>query len=263
MTRIADYDQLQPVGSDNHGQFYVAPAPPRLGLPDADVVVKVFDRHVDDDSFAKIVRELKVYACAYAETLGKIYEVGRQGTRFFVVMEHFTGGSLAQGGLLDLATAVRALADAARAAHALHDVGLVHREIRPAAIMRADGRAKLVDPSLQHVVAPGRTVSGLSLESVETLEPALVRGEGANRASDVWSLGATLHFVLTGAPVLGELPADSLLKVLHHVMTAPVQLSPHLDPRVRPVIERCVAQDRRHRFGTAAELATALEGIAA
>lgn len=262
MTRIADYESLEAIGNDHHGQFYVAPAPPRLGLDAPQLVVKVFDRHIDEDSFARIVAELKVYACAYAETLGKLYEVGRQGSRFFVAMEYFPAGSLGTAGLLDPHTAARAVADAARGAHALHDVGMVHREIRPATIMRANGRAKLTDPSLQHVIAPGRTVSGLSLESVETLEPGLVRGEAPNRASDIWSLGATLHMLVTGQTVLGQLPTESLLKVLHHVMTAPVQLSEQLDPRLRQVIERCLAPDRRLRYATAGELADALQGVA-
>lgn len=261
MPRIADYEPVEQLGTGNHGHVWTARPPSRLGLDDEVVTVKVYNRIVDEAEYGRVAEELEVYAATRSPHLVVLYEVGRHGDRLFLSMEHVRRGSLQHGRTaLGAREICKALIDAARGAHDLHEAGIVHREIKPANIMLTETGAKLGDLGLQHVVSPGQTVTGVGVSSVETMEPGIVRGEKATRGSDIWSLGASLHQALTGRSVFGELPDSSLIAVLRHVMTTPPQLA---EAEIRPehlgIIQRCIDPDRMNRYPTALALAQDLE----
>lgn len=272
MTRIADYETLESLGNGSHGQVHKAVPPERLGLGTDVVALKVFDRSTDAAEYHRVVEEVKVYAAAAQDCpqLGPLYDVGRHGERLFMAMAYYERGSLAaQAPAITKQQVVELVADAARGAHALHEAGLVHREIKPANVFIADdGRGVLADLGLAHVVSPGQTVTGLGVSSLETMEPGLVRGETSARASDIWSLGATLHWGMTGRGVFADLPDSSLIAVLRHIMTAsPSMAESGIPDPIRDVLGRCLAPDRMERYGTALALAedldTIVEGISA
>ncbi|CAN5504620.1 hypothetical protein BH23ACT9_BH23ACT9_18180 [soil metagenome] len=265
MTRIADYQTLESLGSGSHGQVFRAMPPERLGLGPEMVALKVFDRATDAAEYGRVVEEVKVYAAASrtCPVLAPMYDVGRHGERLFLAMRLYGNGSLAaHAPNLTKPQVLTVLADAARAAHALHEAGLVHREIKPANVFLADqpGGA-LADLGLAHVVSPGQTVSGLGVSSLETMEPGLVRGEVSARASDIWSLGATLHWALTGLSVFTDMPDSSLIAVLRHIMTATPTITDNggIPDEVRDILQRCLAPDRMQRYGTALALAEDLD----
>ena len=264
MTRIADYQTLESLGNGSHGQVHKAMPPERLGLGTVMTALKVFDRSTDTAEYERVVEEVKVYAAAAkgCPQLAPMFDVGRHGQRLFLSMEYYAEGSLAQrAGDLGPQQITRLVADAARGAHALHEAGLVHREIKPANVFMTDeGGGVLADLGLAHVVSPGQTVTGLGVSSLETMEPGLVRGETSARASDIWSLGATLHLALTGRGVFADMPESSLIAVLRHIMTStPTVASDELPAPVRPIVEKCLAADRIERYGTAAALADDLD----
>jgi eukaryotic-like serine/threonine-protein kinase len=273
MSRIADYQVIEALGNGSHGQVHKASPPERLGLGAQMVAVKLFDRATDAAEYERVVAEVKVYAAAARDCpqLAPLYDVGRHGERLFMAMAFYGEGSLAaRARYLSKPQVVRVVADAARGAHALHEAGIAHREIKPANIMLTDGGGGvLADLGLTHVLSPGQTVTGVGVGALETMEPGLVRGETSARASDIWSLGASLHWALTGQGVFVDLPeGGGLIPVLRHIMTAAPTIAANGIPEpVREVLGRCLATDRMERYGTALELAEALdrtvEGVSA
>jgi eukaryotic-like serine/threonine-protein kinase len=269
VSRIADYQTIEQLGTGSHGQVHRAMAPERLGLGPEPVAVKLFDRAIDAAEYGRVVDEVKVWAAAARDCpqLAPVYDVGRHGERLYMAMALYPEGSLeARARHLSKPQVVRVVADAARAAHCLHEAGLVHREIKPANVLLTDaGGGALSDLGLTHVMSPGQTVTGVGVGALETMEPGLVRGEPSARASDLWSLGATLHWALTGQGVFPDLPdGGGLIPVLRHIMTASPTVAPSGIPdEIQPVLQRCLATDRMERYPTAQDLAEDLEQIVA
>lgn len=264
MQGIADYTFIKAMGEGAHGTFYLATPPARLGLPATHVAVKVLTGSTDEETVRRTTRELRAFASAQSPYLVTLYDAGQQDGSFFYAMEYFPKGSLgAPVTPLTRSEVLVAVAQAARAAHALHESGVVHRSIKPENILLGDDSAKLSDLGLAQALAPGQTVTGLGpIGTVEYLEPQILLGQRGSRASDIWSLGITLHRALTGEGVYGELSQADPLFAVRTVLSQKPVLSASLDPRDAAVIARCLAPEATDRPATAEELAVELEGLA-
>jgi len=114
----------------------------------------------------------------------------------------------------------------------------------------------LADLGLSHALTPGLTVTGLgSAASVECVDPAVIRGEPPSRASDVYSLGATLHRALSETGLYGQLPTNATLVAMRRVLSRKPVISTSLDPRTRAVIAAAISPDPSRRPPTALKLA--------
>jgi serine/threonine protein kinase len=260
---IADYHFLRELGAGNHGVFYLARRPERLPV-DADVVaVKVLSSTSAQDTFRRAVRELAAFAAVRSPYLVTLYDAGQQGRDLYYSMEYLAGGSLASPATpVQRRAVLAAVAHAARAAHALHEAGIAHNDIKPGNVLLHPGGGKLADLGLSQVLMPGATLTGLGPTAcVEYLDPALIRGGAPSRASDVYALGATLHRALTGAGMYGDLPDGNPMVAVRHVMSRPATISAGLDSATRAIISSAI----RHGNGTepvnALDLARRIEAL--
>lgn len=264
MHGIADYTFLRPLGGGSHGTFYLAATPARLGLDAEHVAVKVLSGGTDEDAFRRTTRELRAFAAASSPYLVTLYDAGQQGGLFFYSMPYYPDGSLAEPRQpLRRERVLRAVAQAARAAHALHEAGVVHRSIKPQNVLLDGDEARLSDLGLAQALTAGQTVTGLGpIAAVEYLEPAILLGGRGSRASDVWSLGVTLHRALSGRGVFGDLPADDALIAVRTVLSTKPQVDPTLGAPEADLVRRCLAPDPSDRPRDALALAEELEALA-
>jgi serine/threonine protein kinase len=263
MKGVADYTFVRTLGEGGHGVFYLATPPPRLGVDTAYVGVKVLRGANDPDGLRRATRELRAFAAAESPYLVRLLDAGRDGDFFFYATEYCEGGSLADpASPLDRAAVLTAVAQAAHGAEGLHVLGIVHRGIKPANILLHADSARLADLGLAQTFQPGQTMTALgSMTAVEYVEPGLLAGEPATPATDIWSLGVTLHRALTGHGVYGEMPASDPLLSIRKVLSKEPALSPELDPRDAAVISGCLQQSPANRPASARELAVWLESI--
>jgi serine/threonine protein kinase len=155
-----------------------------------------------------------------------------------------------------------AVAHAARAAHALHEAGIAHNDVKPGNVLLDSDGGKLADLGLSKVLRPGVTITGLgSSASVEFLDPDLLRGAEPSRATDIFALGTTLHWALTGQGLYGMLPRDNTIVAMRRVMSRPAEISDRLDPEAREVIAAAISPDRATRPATAWQLAERIEAL--
>ena len=263
MDKIADYTLLRPLGEGNYGEFYLASPPPRLRVDAEFVAVKVLAGRTTEDAFRRATKELRLFAAVQSPYLVRLYDAGQEGETFYYSMEYFPMGSLGEPFRpLRREESLRAVAMAARAAHALHEAGIVHRDIKPDNIMLYESGAKLSDLGLAQLVQPGLTVTGMGpIGSVEFMDPGIMRGARASRASDIWSIGVTLHRALTGQSLYGELADDEPLLAMRKVLSAAPTVSPDLMPEAATLIRACLAPDPADRPPTALVVAERIESL--
>jgi serine/threonine protein kinase len=262
---IADYEFERSLGDGNHGEFFLARRPERLPVEAEHVAVKVLSGPTTEDVFRRATRELTAFAAVRSPYLVSLYDAGQQGGVFYYSMEYLPGGSLAKPTLpLSRYDVLTAVAQASRAAHALHEAGIVHRDIKPGNVLLHPGGAKLSDLGLSQVLAPGMTLTGMGpMGSVEFNDPTLLHGDPPSRATDIWSLAVTLHRALTGHGLYGELPENDPVLVLRKVLSTPPTVSDELDDASAELIRSAISADPAARPATALEFAERVEAIVA
>ncbi|MBX7220443.1 MAG: protein kinase [Blastocatellia bacterium] len=201
----------------------------------------------------------------------KVYEVGEVEGKPFIAMEFVDGPSLKEAATdLRLEEKITIFRDVALALHAAHRLGFIHRDVKPANIMleqREDGtwRPFVMDFGLvREMGTDGATMTGTAMGTPAYMSPEQADGDHrrVDRRSDIYSLGATLYFLLAGRPPFeAETGMSLILKVLDRELDPePVR---RLNPGVPAALDRitltCLRKDPHLRYESAKALADDLQ----
>jgi len=262
MDGIGDYEFVRLLSEANYGDFYLAKKPARLPVDDEYVVVKVSRGLASDDAFRRATRELRHFALVRSPKLVTVFDAGRQAETFYYAMEYMPLGSLSRPARpLDRREILRAVADAAEAADALHEAGIAHRDIKPANILLHEDGGKLSDLGLSQLLSPGLVMTGFGAIGLEFTDPAILLGGEASRATDIWALGAVLHRVLTGLSLYGELPTGEPLFVVRAILASAPEPSDSLSAEEAALVRACISTTPADRPATAAEVASRIRAL--
>ena len=263
-TTLADYQLLSRLDDGGTALQYRAVAPARLGRPDGTVVVVKVLEGTPDRAFDRLSRMLQTFAAVAGPHLVPLLDAGQDGDVFFTTFPDRPGGTLSHPTRpLGRADAARAVAHAARGAHALHEAGIAHRDISPNAVLLHDDGAWLGGLDLARVATAGGSVTSMgSLHSVGYIDPAFLKGESPSRATDIYALTATLHFALTGASIHPGLPENDSMLAVRRVLRDTATISADLDDEARALIVANLDADPASRLATAELLADRIDALA-
>ena len=212
----------------------------------------------------RAVREAQLAARVRHPNVVGVYDIVQEGDRPSIVMELVPFRSLrdavAEDGPMTPAEAARVGLSVLAALRAVHEVGVVHRDVKPANILLGPGgRVVLADFGIAKAAdSPALTISGVLLGSPSYLAPERARGGRAGAAADMWALGASLFAAVEGHPPFER---DGVLASLTAVVADELEPSPHAGP-LWPVIEGLLLKDPAARLD-AAEAEQMLHRIAA
>ena len=212
-----------------------------------------------------LVREARSAAKLEHPNIVSVYEVNSAADIHFIAMELVEGGNLKDlvtaAGPLDVPRACQLAADAAEGLQHAHEQGVVHRDIKPANLMltRA-GRCKIADFGLARNDDPSILRSGSgAVGTPQFVSPEVVQGHDATALSDVYSLGATLFFLLTGAvPFPGESSREVVRKHVEEMPPDVRTLRPEIPESLALAVWRALGKDPTSRFESAGHFARAL-----
>ena len=260
------YRLLAVIGRGGMGAVWRA----RDELLNRDVAVKeiVWPAQLDaeerETARRRAVREAQLAARVRHPNVVGVYDIVEEGDRPSIVMELVPFRSLrdavAVDGPMTPAEAARVGLSVLAALRAVHEAGVVHRDVKPANILLGpDGRVVLADFGIAKAAdSPALTISGVLLGSPSYLAPERARGGRAGAAADMWALGASLFAAVEGHPPFER---DGVLASLTAVVADQLEPSPHAGP-LWPVIEGLLLKDPAARLD-AAGAEQMLHGIAA
>ena len=266
-----DYEVIRELGRGGMGVVYLV----RNKLMGRLEVLKVVGGHRVERSGVRerFLREVQSAAKLQHKNIVTAYSAMRLGESIVLAMEYVQGDDLAKEvksrGPLPVINACYFIYQAALGLQHAHERGMVHRDIKPANLMLArEGKkaiVKVLDFGLAKVTSEGQTESALTREgqmlgTPDFIAPEQIRdAQSADIRADIYSLGCTFYYLLTGGPPFrGEHLWD--LYQAHFSMDAgPLNLvRPEVPVELAALVAKMMAKDPRRRFQTPGEVAQAL-----
>ena len=232
---------------------------PRLEIP---VAIKVLaEQYGSDANFRqRFHREAATVAALNHPGIVRVYDFDEDGPTLFIVMEWVEGRSmrswLDEYGRFSIDVSVDLLQQLLSAVGVAHDLGVVHRDIKPDNILISNrGKTKILDFGISKLVDDKQrlTATGSMVGTPAYMAPEQVKGEIVDARSDIYSLGMILYELLHGEPPFtGQLPA-----VLHSQVFDRPRPSTAIPSPIMEIIWKATAKDRSQRFQTCEEFSGA------
>ncbi len=239
------------------------------------VALKVLAPRLSENrtAIARFLREIRVLSALESERVVRVLDHGYDAGRYFLVMEAVEGDPLdrivLRDGPLPEAEAARVFQQVAQALADLTAQGLVHRDVKPANVIRraSDGAVKLVDFGLakHEQEASSLTETGYALGTSYYVAPEVIEGAKADARSDLFALGVSLFEALTGRrPFPGVVPYQIFKRIVSGPRPDAREHRADLSPGLLAILDRLLERDPAARYqraeDVAADLAVWLEG---
>jgi hypothetical protein len=270
--KLADrYDIERELGRGGMGAVYLA----RDRRLNRLVALKVLPEEMADNAQLRdrFLRETRTAASFSHPNIVPVYSIEEGDGLLGYAMAFVEGESLAdrvkRSGPLTIRETVKLLQDTGYALAYAHGRGVVHRDIKPDNIMleRATGRAMVMDFGISRAItaAPAGATQALTrigevVGTPEYMSPEQATGDNVDGRSDLYALGLTAFFALTGRPAI---TGDTTGKVLARQITEqvpPIQsIRGDIPPALGAAIDRCLMKDAAERFQTGEELVETLD----
>lgn len=257
---IGPFRVVRHLGSGASGHVYLG-HDDELDRP---VALKWLTQNVESlQSHERFRREAKAMAAIEHKAVVDIYSTGEHENRPYMAMQYVSGGDLKEelekNGPRPITPALEDMRRAAEGLRAAHQLGLIHRDIKPANLLREElsGQVKVADFGLarEESVDSSLTASGVILGTPYYLAPELIEEGKGDHRSDIYSLGATFHHLLTGAPPYeGKTAAKTLFCHVSNPIPDAHEIRPIVPKSVAQMLARCLAKNASDRYQDYGEL---------
>jgi eukaryotic-like serine/threonine-protein kinase len=237
------------------------------------VAIKVLHEHFsrDPEYVERFRREARAIARLAHPNVVTVIDRGEWQGRQFIVFEHVAGENLKvvidREGPLPVDKAVRLACQIGRALAFAHQLGIVHRDVKPHNVLvDAAGTAKVTDFGIARALDAddGLTATGTVLGTGQYLSPEQANGERGDERSDQYSLGVVAYELLTGEPPYS---GDNLMAVAMRHVRDPVpsvrDRRPDVPRRVDEIVAKAMAKRPEDRFASMEAMTAALESCLA
>lgn len=259
------YEIIKKIGNGGMATVYKA----KCHVLNRYVAVKILrDEFTTDQEFVKRFEvEAQAAASIIHPNIVSVYDVGRDGNLYYIVMELVQGKTLKEiiveeRGPLPWKWSVNIAIQIASALEVAHKNNIVHRDIKPHnIIITEDGVAKVTDFGIAKAVSNSTiTAFGTTIGSVHYFSPEHARGGYTDSKSDLYSLGVVMYEMLTGkVPFDADTPVSVALKHMQEEPVPPKTLNEKIPQSVNDIILKAMRKDTNIRYQTATLMLTDLK----
>ena len=240
-------------------------------LLDRPVAVKVlFSQFAADPTFVeRFRREAQSAANLSHPNIVGVYDWGREGDTYFIVMEYVEGRSLADvlrtEGRINPDTAADVGIQVAAALSFAHRSGLVHRDVKPGNVMLSpDGNVKVADFGIATAIAgegqADLTRTGSVMGTATYFSPEQAQGQQVGPSTDLYALGVVLYEMIVGRPPFqGDTPVAIAYKHVQEQPLTPSQVGVACPPPLEAITMKLLAKNPADRYASAEDLRLDLE----
>lgn len=251
------YEIIEKIGNGGMAMVYKA----KCHVLNRYVAVKILrDEFTTDQEFIKRFEvEAQAAASITHPNIVSVYDVGKEGNLYYIVMELIKGKTLKEiileeGGPLPWKWSVNIAIQIASALEVAHRNNIVHRDIKPHnIIITEDGVAKVTDFGIAKAVSNSTiTAFGTTIGSVHYFSPEHARGGYTDMKSDLYSLGVVMYEMLTGrVPFDADTPVSVALKHMQEEPKAPIEINEKIPQSVNDIILKAMRKDTNLRYQNA------------
>ena len=238
-----------------------------------EVAIKILYPHLISDSnlMQRFINEARIIAKLNYRSIVSLYDIAEHEGIPFLVLEYIHGYNLRElyerlykgerKPPLETALVIASIVCDA-VAHA-HSMGIVHRDIKPENVLISDqGDMKITDFGLAHILADTRiTASGVTIGSPEFMSPEHISSSNISTASDVFSLGSLIYWLITGVPPFS---ADNTMSILTRISRNDYERTGKkggIDDCIAGIVDKSLKPDPLDRYKDAAELSNAIHNV--
>ncbi len=218
-------------------------------------------QYATDPSFAaRFKQEAQAAAALNSPYIVSVYDWGKDGDTYYIIMEYLRGTDLKSGirkhGALDCKKVAQIGSQIAQALSVAHNHDIIHRDIKPQNIMvQPDGNIKVMDFGIARAKNSHLTTDNSVLGTAHYVSPEQTQGKPLGPTTDLYSLGIVMYEAATGrVPFDGENAVTVAMKQVTEQPVPPSQINPNVDPQLEAIILKCMQKDPKDRFQTADEL---------
>ena len=251
------YEIIERIGAGGMSDVYVA-KDHSLGRQ---VAVKILKpEFAEDKTFvSKFRAEAQAAAGLEHPNIVNIYDVGTEGSLYFIVMEYVEGITLktyiSKKGRLSYNEALSIAIQVGRGIEAAHNKGIIHRDIKPQnIIISKEGNVKVMDFGIARA-ASSNTINADLMGSVHYASPEQARNGFVTFTSDIYSLGIVMYEMVTGqVPYDGDTAVSIAIKHIQGEMTPPSAYAPDLPIAVERIIQKATMKSQDRRYQTMSDM---------
>ena len=260
------YEIIEKIGSGGMATVYKA----RCLVLKRYVAVKVLrEEYTTDNEFIKRFNtEAESAASLTHPNIVSVYDVGKEGNLYYIVMELIKGKTLKEiileDGKMGWKWSVKIARQIASALETAHRNNIIHRDIKPHnIIITEEGVAKVTDFGIAKAVSNSTiTAFGTTIGSVHYFSPEHAKGGYTDAKSDLYSLGVVIYEMVTGkVPFDADTPVSVALKHMQEKPVEPIKLNPAIPQSLNDLIMKAMEKEPSMRYNTATEMIQDLDRI--
>jgi len=259
--RIPGYRRARLLARGSISQLYVAESEKVGALVALKVTPSRRDESGVDQALARFIQEYEIAQRVRHANIVRLYELGVADDHAYLAMEYFQHGDLRRRMRTGLSPseALSFAAQITRALGALHEEGILHRDLKPGNVMlRLNEQVALIDFGLaKHEALEFEvTDAGLIFGTPHYMSPEQGHGQELDARSDLYSLGVVLYEMLTGQKPFS---ADNPMAIIYMHRNAPVPQLPEPIAALQPLLDRLLGKHPGERYANAEETVQAIE----